>query len=721
MRLRLDDFMPPTYILNRATAAERIAWRAEVAITVKQALVVTLTYAVQVGRKRYRAWRDRFTGERTAVRALVTVTGLFDQLAERWSDNYRALREQYPGIRVRDFTPESARACWDDLRRNGIDLNTFWNILVKHPRLNPLFRAAWRKNKSGRKLGDRGRGYVIELNPGATLDTFERLLREDPSYTKPDGRLLFADERTPKLRVRQNYAGDRPYDVVELGDRSRNLLEIMGGTRLLFDADAFREDVQKTKLKAARDDAEGTRMQAHLAAMLPIEAQLREAPLPAWTNEFGETFPNLVQIKSGFSRLRNRRYQPTHFWPSATTGKVDDTQEPDDSRGWGPRFRVEVYDPDLGGYRPIKTAKGRLHSSPRWRWFLVAGPDTNESLVGADVSSSGTQILAVLLGLDELEARASSSEPTFKQFLAELAWEKPELRARYSGPDDAKLVEDVKTFWMRILYGASPRTPGEGSRKMEPTFKNLPDGWTLESAKDFLQAVPQYADVERFQAACKKIGRTIAHPQHPDRYRGAVFVDPYDGAEVRWNPVKRVRLDIARGPVRLILNVPGHFDKKSKKAVLHEPNPVNGEYPVDRAELSRRIAPCLVHILDAYFASLVIEQLAARGVRDFVSIHDGWLVPENVPKSAVRRPPPDVFTWGLTLGLDALGECMEEAEVEWLKGLGVIYERLLYYLSGDPMYGDTVRAWEARWRARVEAQRWPRFAVKAEELTKLTP
>jgi hypothetical protein len=243
MRLRLDDFMPPAYILDNATAPERAAWKAEVALTTKHALVVTLNYAVQVGRKQYRVWRNH--NELEAERVLVTVTGLFDQLAERWSNHYRAQRAQYPGIRVRDFTTETARACWDDLRRNGIDLKAFWDILVKRPRLNPLFRAVWRKNRSGRKRGGRGRGYVVELKRGPDLNRFEQLVREDPTYTAPAGRLLHANDRTPRFKVPHKYAGGRPYDVVELGDRSRNLLDTMSRTRLLFRVDAFQEDAQQ--------------------------------------------------------------------------------------------------------------------------------------------------------------------------------------------------------------------------------------------------------------------------------------------------------------------------------------------------------------------------------------------------------------------------------------------------------------------------------------------
>jgi hypothetical protein len=179
MGLRLEAFMPPSYILDRATAAERAVWTAEVAVTTKQAVAVTLNHAVQVGRKPYYVRRDDVTGERTVRRRLVTVTGLFDQLAERWSDHYRFQRKQYSGIRVRGMTQETAKACWDDLRRNGIDLEKFWRALVKH-RFNPLFRAVWRK-KSGRRKGGRGRGYVIELREGDAVAEFERLLREHAS------------------------------------------------------------------------------------------------------------------------------------------------------------------------------------------------------------------------------------------------------------------------------------------------------------------------------------------------------------------------------------------------------------------------------------------------------------------------------------------------------------------------------------------------------------
>jgi hypothetical protein len=52
-----------------------------------------------------------------------------------------------------------------------------------------------------------------------------------------------------------------------------------------------------------------------------------------------------------------------------------------------------------------------------------------------------------------------------------------------------------------------------------------------------------------------------------------------------------------------------------------------GEYPVGPGALSRRIAPALIHTLDAAFAGHVIENLYdVQNVRDIVVVHDCFLV-----------------------------------------------------------------------------------------------
>ena len=118
----------------------------------------------------------------------------------------------------------------------------------------------------------------------------------------------------------------------------------------------------------------------------------------------------------------------------------------------------------------------RYSTSPRARWFLVEsryGDDPDEfeaeELGGYDVSSSQTQILAVLLGLEKLERIARNL--SFKNYLARRAWyvahagwlrlphqRTPNGASEYKAADDARLVAFVKELWMRTLYGSPART-----------------------------------------------------------------------------------------------------------------------------------------------------------------------------------------------------------------------------------------------------------------------
>jgi hypothetical protein len=111
-----------------------------------------------------------------------------------------------------------------------------------------------------------------------------------------------------------------------------------------------------------------------------------------------------------------------------------------------------------------------------------------------------------------------------------------------------------------------------------------------------------------------------------------------------------------------------------------EPNyPRKGAYPIDRKELKKMLAPCLVHTLDAAFAGLVIEGLHKRGVRDVVSIHDCWMAPV------------------------ALEPVLEGATRKWFKLLGGFYRHLLKYDAFKPLLQPAYEAWQAR----IAAGDWP--------------
>lgn len=174
------------------------------------------------------------------------------------------------------------------------------------------------------------------------------------------------------------------------------------------------------------------------------------------------------------------------------------------------------------------------------------------------------------------------------------------------------------------------------------------------------------------------------------RFRGVELTDPYDGAPVRWNPIRRAPKRVAVGSHYLYPNLPGkHRD------------PATGDYAVDSGHLKREIAPMAVHMLDAYFSSLVIEGLLKRGVRDVLGIHDNWLVPALTEAGSGGR----VFP-----GVQVLEAAIQGAGRAWLEGLGSVYKEFIGYL-GDTDDGRWFQQLEADWRARVARQDWPTFAA----------
>lgn len=113
------------------------------------------------------------------------------------------------------------------------------------------------------------------------------------------------------------------------------------------------------------------------------------------------------------------------------------------------------------------------------------------------------------------------------------------------------------------------------------------------------------------------------------------------------------------------------------------------------------IAPCLVHMLDAYYSSLVMKRLADFGVTDFVGIHDCWLVPETV-----------IVNGKSCTGHEILQRAMEEVEAEWYIGLRPVYKDLLRYLKRDKKFGNFIREAQQKWEYRVKNGYNPKFSFK---------
>jgi hypothetical protein len=114
-----------------------------------------------------------------------------------------------------------------------------------------------------------------------------------------------------------------------------------------------------------------------------------------------------------------------------------------------------------------------------------------------------------------------------------------------------------------------------------------------------------------------------------------------------------------------------------------------------RHRLCKRIAPNLIHALDAFYSALVIETVHRAGIKDIINVYDGWLVAsdaEPVLREAIR----------------SVGE-------PWLRGLGPFYAVFEKYLGDHPQYGPIVRGWRETWQRRVAAGNdWPVFLVKRE-------
>jgi len=159
---------------------------------------------------------------------------------------------------------------------------------------------------------------------------------------------------------------------------------------------------------------------------------------------------------------------------------------------------------------------------------------------------------------------------------------------------------------------------------------------------------------------------------------------------IQWAVAHAPEVTLSENGCQLRLSLPGRFipGKITREFVAHQPD-AHGEYPVDRRALKRMVPPCLIHLLDAYYSTLVMQRLHARGVRTFVGVHDCWLVPEKI------KIGDDIMD-----GQALLREVMEDAAREWYQGLGSVYRELLGYLTPPPNPGKITGAAYASWQTR---------------------
>jgi hypothetical protein len=411
----------------------------------------------------------------------------------------------------------------------------------------------------------------------------------------------------------------------------------------------------------------------------------------------------------------NRRYHAAHFWPEHVSTRLDQT--------------------DRMNYRIINAL-----DSQRARWFYFAAPDRDLleptlNLVGHDISSSQTQLLAVLLGLERLEALAGpDAEKPFKLYLAEQALRahrEGRLPLRSANKNATDLVPLTKDLWTRVLYGGkvkeivwdhfelipgsftkreyldavkvAKKRPGDKraarlKRKYRKAIKAAED-----NVRRFLESLPFYG--KRGDGKLSDFFHACASAWSSDRYRGVVFEDPFDHAQVRWNPIRRAKYPSSSHGFKIYLSLPGGWrgwadakGRKQRKFVRAIPNRA-GDYPVSTSEIHRTLAPSIVHMIDAHFSSLVMELLAQQRV-PFVALHDCWYVPE-VTHSLDKQG----RTISLRPGPEVLAEALDRAAKKWLPQLRPIYDGLITNLKGTA-FEAFARRIKKQWASRTSPVRF---------------
>jgi hypothetical protein len=671
---------------------------------IKQALVVVLDVFVSA-----------IQPERT-----VTYNDVMDALARCWSDHFRQAVEERKAYRLKDMTIERAKACRRDLLLAGVPFAALWNrIIVEWSR--PRDPETTEPNADRNPLF-----YVVELGRGKqalswdesrrgtdALAEFEAILgRDKGGYTRPQHspRILAVgdpDDDNQPAEPRRRIAAERDYNVIHLGKKSREVIGLQERTQLVLRVGAVLRDfaraseaARQARRKARRlpvrgrrrfdprlSDYEpfpGLRSQRELALERVLEAHRDEAKKLAaqWTKARGHVMAlkrdwdrlrewqrsdTEPAIKTKFTRAVNRRWQPVHFWPLSVTPK---------QVTWGDERGDEQDD---------------VITPPRAEWFRFrrtapAGPGFTASaeyseLVSLDVSGSQSAILGLLLGLDDLEARACSTDPPFKVYLAGEARHVEAVQpTKLKGDSVGGLPDLCKELWMQVLYGSTVSRIVE--RQAQEAWEHR---WKTGGATRFLHAIPFYERVMEFLSAARHLAK-VAYAR--DRYEGVIFVDPFDGATVRWNPIKRRPVYLPSSGQRILVSVP--------VGPLASSGQYRGDAPVDLDQLRRSTAPMLVHMLDAYFSALVLQRLGDAYV-PAIGIHDAWVVPRE--------------------NLDDLKRAIDDAGAEWFLGLGGIYDRLITYLDAyDPAkkYAGWAHEIKRRWEARCRslADRPIRFATK---------
>lgn len=503
--------------------------------TLRQALVVVLTSALLAGEHG----------------RMLTENLVFDALARCWSDTYRATVASGRATISYEMKAETVRASWRDLLRNGIDLPKMWNVV----------RSGCRGLYTTERIPERG--YTVKLAVGTSALTDFRDATAGYRRAALPSRLLLADELVPPRPIHQDTAGEWHYNVATVGTRSHQLMDQLEAARFYLDIPEFLKTVDQLEQEAQEIRARllsEYRVDVTLSAHRPRGAGRRSAlqwgmkhlrqqdvptvkalveqhrrvtghltqVAPVYESVYAHATEDLLEIRSGMSKGMNRRYIPRHFWPLEVTGKDTTTDVVDAGVGYidGSAVEFEISDETSRRGRWFQAAAiSRVKHRERLEEAYGAGPTTwdQQPLVGFDVSASQVQILAVFLGLDELEAQVTRR--SHKELLAEVLWTRaqdaldsfvlPTEPAPFDGPDDPQLRNAGKMAVMTRLYGSEVREIAHKLRAAPTDFG--PGLGDADNVRRLFDHAGMDEVLNYFLPACQAIAERLCQEQTPTR------------------------------------------------------------------------------------------------------------------------------------------------------------------------------------------------------------
>jgi hypothetical protein len=91
-------------------------------------------------------------------------------------------------------------------------------------------------------------------------------------------------------------------------------------------------------------------------------------------------------------------------------------------------------------------------------------------------------------------------------------------------------------------------------------------------------------------------------------------------------------------------------------------------------------------------------------IEQVVAIHDSWLLPDFVEAYGSKS---EFFEIS---GNNILEQAIEDVGLEWLSGIGGVYDWFISALAGSPCLDLATNARDG-WRQRVASRRWPTFTA----------